>query len=64
MRQFELDKTSVKKLEKGLTKKDIKRAAQHRLFEWLVGAYVVKESLFLASYKNGLQKILDRRENS
>ena len=61
-RQFELDKTSVKKLEKDLTKKDIKRASQHRLFEWLVGAYVVKESLFLASYKKGLQKILDRRK--
>jgi len=62
MRQFKLDKTSVKKLEEDLTKKDIKRAAQHRLYEWLVGVYVVKEALFLASYKKGLQKILDRRE--
>lgn len=61
MRQFDIDKMSVIKLKKGLTQKDIKRASQHRLFEWLVGSYVIREALFLASYKKGLQKILDRR---
>ncbi|OGJ20248.1 hypothetical protein A3K73_08240 [Candidatus Pacearchaeota archaeon RBG_13_36_9] len=62
-RQFDIDKMSVGKLKKGLTQRDIKRGAKNRLFECLVAAYIFKEPLFLASYKPGLQKILDRRES-
>lgn len=62
-RQFDIGKMSVERLKKGLKQRDIKRGAQHRLFEWLTAAYASRKALFLASYKPGLQKILDRRRD-
>ncbi|GEM_PF-6117686 len=56
-----IDRLSVAKLEEGLTEADIIRGTQQRLFSRLVSALTLREALFLASYKPGLKKILDRR---
>ncbi len=60
-RQWDVKQLSLDELGNGLSVQDLKRAAQLNLFEQLVNALTLREALFLASYKSGLRKILDRR---
>jgi hypothetical protein len=59
-RQFNINKISIDNLKNGLTDKDLYRGAQQRLFLKLGQAVGFRDALFLAEYKHGLKKILNR----
>jgi len=61
-RQFDLDRP-IDDLEEGLTREDLVRGAESRLFVDLLNAYQFNNALFLKSFKHGLKKILDRRKS-
>jgi hypothetical protein len=60
--QIDVDNKSVEELLKGLSKKDLIRGAEMRLFAWLINALRDKDTSFLGRFKSGLQKMLGRKE--
>jgi hypothetical protein len=53
------EKKTIEQLSAGVSDNDLRRAAEWRLFDWLVAALTAKKALYLASFKKGLKKILD-----
>lgn len=60
-RQIEIDSKSVENLSAGLTEEDLMVGAEASLFGRLLSTYRDKDTLFLASFKKGLTRMLDRR---
>ncbi len=56
--KFDIANISLTELEKGLDANDIEKAIQSKIFERLIGAYAIKNTLFLASFKKGIEKLL------
>lgn len=48
----------IKQLKKGLTKQDIQRGAQNKVFDTMINSWLRRQFLFVKQYKKGLQKIL------
>ncbi len=59
-KEYDLTKLSVPKLSQGISNADLRRGAQRRLYSRLTSALTWRETLFLASFKPGLKKILDQ----
>ncbi len=55
-----IESDSINKLKKGLFSNDLKKAAQHKLYNYLLSSLVSQRELFLAQYKKGLERILNK----
>ena len=59
-KKFDLERTSVEELTKGLDENDLLKAGERTFFHRMISAYLDRDIFSIASYKKGLEKILNR----